>query len=353
MRRGGESGRCCRVQMVAPGCSRLERVVVLSEMNRSTQRSLSIAIAIIAVIIHGIYSSPVFGCSICQSGDPLAPVGTAKLDSGQVQIALHYEYLTAQARSDDNPYFIETLTQMTLRPVVAFSPWGRLSVVIQAPIVYKDFGEWFVPAPGTPIDSTADFNPTRTQPTGLGDVDLGIRLFALDRKDFDRFSWHRLGVSIGSSLPTGSNDAQANGERIDEHAQLGTGAFGPYGGILYAFSQDPWNFFGSVSGKFPLTNGHGYKYGAALLWSIAGEYRIIERLSLGVGLDGRYAARDVRNGEYQENTGGFVLAAVPIVKFNLYDELWLTARAQLPIATHLFGEQSVGPTFITGVQYTF
>ena len=65
------------------------------------------------------------------------------------------------------------------------------------------------------------------------------------------------------------------------------------------------------------------------------------------------SARDSSAGILQENTGGLVIAAAPIVKFNLYDELWLTGRAQLPVFTHLFGEQSVGPTFFTGLQYTF
>jgi hypothetical protein len=302
-------------------------------------------------LILGFIAGPALGCSICQSGDPLAPAGTAKLDSGQAQLALSYEFLTAQARSDDDPSFVETLTQMTLRPVFAFSPWGRLSAVVQVPVVYKDFATWFQPGAGTEV--SGGYRSTRAQPTGIGDVDMGLRLFLLDQKDFDRFSWHRLGLTVGTSLPTGSNDAQANGFRIDEHAQLGIGALAPYGGILYAFSQDPWNFFGTLSGRSPLTNGYGYKYGAALLWSISGEYRIVERLSFGLGLDGRYAARDTSDGIPQENTGGFVLAVVPIIKFNLFGELWLTGRAQLPFATHLFGQQSVGPTFITGVQYTF
>ncbi len=317
------------------------------------RRHLTSAVVVIAVILQGAYVPSALGCSVCQSGDPLAPAGTAKLDSGQAQFALQYEFLTARARSDDVPFFVETLTQMTLRPVFAFSPWARLSAVVQVPVVYKDFAELFLPLTGTVIGPSDEYIPTRSKPVGLGDVDLGVRVFLLDRKDFDRFSWQRFGVSVGSSLPTGSNEAQANGFRIDEHAQLGTGAASPYAGILYAFSQDPWNFFGSVNGKFPLTNRHGYQFGAALLWSIAAEYRILERLSFGLGFDGRYAARDNRAGDPQENTGGLVLAAVPIVKVNLYGELWLTGRAQLPIATHLFGEQSVGPTFITGAQYTF
>ncbi len=302
---------------------------------------ISSAGLLLTVFAQAIFVSPANACSICESGDPLAVAGTAKLDAGQYQIALSYEYLTARARSHEDPLFIEELTQMTLRPVFVFSPWEPLSAVVQVPIVYKNFSE------------TADgSSANRTRPTGLGDIDLGVRVFLLSHKDFDRNSWHRFGVSLGSSLPTGRNDAQRNGLRLDEHAQLGTGAFIPYAGLIYSFSRDPWNFFATVHAKTPLENGYGYRYGSALLWSFALEYRAITRLSLGLGFDGRYALRDIHDSEIVSNTGGFVAAATPMVKFNLYDALWLTARAQLPFATHLFGEQSVGPTVVVGAQYT-
>jgi len=306
---------------------------------KRTYRLVPIA-ALLNVIVQ-VCALPANGCSICESGDPLAVAGTAKLDAGQSQIALSYEYLTARARSHDDPLFIEELTQMTLRPVFVFSPWEPLSAVVQVPIVYKNFSE-----------KTEGYSPNRTRPTGLGDVDLGVRVFLLSHKDFDRNSWHRFGVSLGSSLPTGRNDAQKNGFRLDDHAQLGSGAFTPYAGLIYSFSQDPWNFFGTVHAKTPLANGYAYRYGTALLWSFAVEYRAIDRLSLGLGFDGRYALRDIHDRIIVSNTGGFVAAATPMVKFNVYDALWLTARAQLPFVTHLFGEQSVGPTVVVGVQYT-
>jgi len=300
-------------------------------------------IALLATaVVQAVYVSSAFACSVCQSGDPLAPAGSAKLDAGQAQIALHYEYLTARARAHDDPLFVEDLMQMTLRPVFSFSPWEVLSTVLQVPVVYKDFSE-----------STPGYAPNVNKSTGLGDVDLGARIFVLSHKDFRNESWHRLGISLGSTLPTGKNDAQANGFRLDEHAQLGIGAFAPYAGVLYAFSKDPWNFFATVSAKRPLVNAYAYRYGPALMWSFAVEYRPVDWLSFGLGLDGRYAWADIQNGLTVSNTGGLVLAAAPVLKLNLFDELWFVARAQIPFASHLFGEQSVGPTFFGGVQYTF
>ncbi len=304
---------------------------------------LASTVAPLAIVIaQAIGISPAFACSVCQSGDPLAPAGSAKLDAGQAQIALNFEYLTARARSHEDPLSVEELTQMTLRPVFSFSPWSPLSAVLQVPVIYKDFSET------SPGDA-----PNRTKPTGLGDVDLGARIFVLNRKDFDRETWHRLGVSLGSTLPTGKNDAQANGFRLDDHAQLGIGAFSPYAGVLYSFSRDPWNFFATISAKRPLPNAYAYRYGPALMWSFTVEYSPIDRLSVGLGFDGRYAFADTHDRVTVSNTGGLVATAAPVLKFNAYDEFWLVARAQIPFATHLYGEQSVGATIFAGVQYTF
>ncbi len=67
--------------------------------------------------------------------------------------------------------------------------------------------------------------------------------------------------------------------------------------------------------------------------------------------NGRYARRDSIDGEAQTNTGGLVLAAAPGVAAGLTDALWLRVRAQLPVVTSLYGEQSVSPTYFASVQY--
>lgn len=281
-------------------------------------------------------------CSVCGCGDPLASAGEARLMTGQLRLALDTEVLTARARSDDDPAFVERLTQYTVRPVFAFSPIEILTLVVQIPVVRK---EWSQATPG--------YSPITAHPTGLGDVDVAARVFVYTKTRLAQMSRETLGLSAGSSLPTGDNSAQVQGLRLDEHAQLGTGAVGPYAGVLYAFRRDPWNFFGSVTGRVRLRNGYGYKYGSALLWSLRGDYRLVDWLSAGVSFDGRYAERDDRRGVLQTNTGGLVLAAAPGLKLRLYEELWLYGIVQIPVVTHLFGEQRVGPVFTASLQYTF
>jgi hypothetical protein len=60
---------------------------------------------------------------------------------------------------------------------------------------------------------------------------------------------------------------------------------------------------------------------------------------------------DVDQGATVENTGGFVLAAVPAVYANVFRGAWLLAKAQLPIATKLVGEQTIGPVVTVGLRY--
>lgn len=313
-------------------------------MRPSKRQSLTLrGVALAAAIGASVTLVPrAEACSVCQCGEPLAGIGQTKLNAGQVQLAMEYEILTARARSDFDPTFVEKLTQMTLRPIFALSPWDNFIAIVQIPLVYKDWAE------GTP-----GFSPSRARPKGLGDVDLSARLFILNRTHLARRSRESLALSAGTFLPTGQNAAQANGYRLDEHAQLGTGALAPYAGILYSLTKDPWSFFASINGKLPLRNDYAYRYGASLFWSARVERQFGNRVFLGLGLDGRYAWRDEHERRLLTDTGGLLLAAVPLVRVRLWDELWLNARAQLPFATHLFGDQSVGATFTTTVQYTF
>jgi len=281
-------------------------------------------------------------CSVCGCGDPLVLAGDSMPVANTLRFALEYEYLSATARSDDAPDRTETLTQMTLRPVLVYSPFSRINVVLQVPLVRKDWA-----LSGTPTEESET-----AVPMGLGDLDLGVRIFLWDATSIQARRRQNLALTAGTSFPTGRDDVTAaNGERIDQHAQLGTGAWGPYVGALYAFHQDPWNFFVSVTGRFRTTNSYQYRYGDAVLWSAQLRFRVIESLALQAGIDGRYAARDRSEGVLQENTGGLVISAVPGVAWNVTGPIWLLAQVQVPFATHLFGQQTLGVTASASLQY--
>ncbi len=279
-------------------------------------------------------------CSVCGCGDPLVLAGDSMPVASTVRFALDYEWLTATARSDDQPDRTESLSQMTLRPVVVYSPAGWLNLVLQVPLVRKDWT----------LSGTSTEPAENVTPVGLGDVDLGARFFVWDATSIQAQRRQNLALTAGTSFPTGSDDRTVNGERLDQHAQLGTGAWGPYVGALYAFHQDPWNLSLSVTGRFRTTNAYGYRYGDAVLWSAQLRFRVVEPFAVQLGVDGRYAWRDRLAGVLQENTGGLVVSAVPGLAWNVSGPVWLLAQVQVPFATHLFGEQTVGVTAMASLQ---
>jgi len=281
-------------------------------------------------------------CSVCGCGDPLVLAGDSMPVANTLRFALEYEYLTATARSDDEPDRTESLTQMTLRPVVVYSPFSWANLVLQVPLVHKD---WALSASPTAGTETAT-------PMGLGDIDFGVRVFVWNATSLRAMRRQNLALTTGTSFPTGAGDATtADGERIDQHAQLGTGAWGPYVGALYAFHQDPCNFFLSVTGRFRTTNSYGYRFGDALLWSAQLRFRVAEPFAVQLGVDGRYAGHDLSAGMLQENTGGLVVSAVPGLAWNVSGPIWLLAQVQVPFVTHLFGEQTVGLTATASLQF--
>ena len=136
------------------------------------------------------------------------------------------------------------------------------------------------------------------EPTGLGDLDLGARLFVWDATSIRAQRRQNLALTAGTT-----------------------------------------------------TNSDGYRYGDAVLWSAQLRFRVIESLALQAGIDGRYAGRDSSEGVPQENTGGVVVSAVPGLAWNVAGPIWLLAQVQIPFATNLFGQQTVGVTATASVQY--
>lgn len=283
-----------------------------------------------------VFAAPAQACSVCGCGDPLLSATDPAAVSGVLRLQLDATYLTVRAANDQNPALTDDLTQTILKLNAVYSPIPGLSFAGTLPVTRK-------------ILSTAGV--TSSDLSGLGDVELGGRLEVLDLPNFAAQRRQSLAVSAGSSMPTGPSDAQSGGVRVDEHGQLGTGAWGPFLGAHYRFEQGDWTAFASVSGRLQTTNSAGYRYGSALLWSVQGQYFADSSLALVLGIDGRYAAPDRQNAQSVDSTGGTVLALSPGLYWNVVGNAWLSARMQWPMYTHLFGVQSIGPVLVAGVQY--
>jgi hypothetical protein len=279
-------------------------------------------------------------CSVCGCDDPLVAVGDSSPKVGALRLALSFSLVTATARSDDDPQVTEQLSRMTLSPTVVYSPVDRVNLVLSVPVLRNHYN---ASGPDTHISATL-FGP--------GDAELSARYFLWRAVDFASRSRQNFAISAGTSTPTGRNSATQNGDRLDEHAQLGRGAFGPFAAAMYAFHRDPWNFTVDATARTFSNNHYDYHYGSAALWNAALQFRVLEPFALHAGINGRYALRDREEGEVQENTGGFVLQAVPGALLQIADSLWLQARVEIPFVKHLFGVQTLGPTYFAVVQWS-
>jgi hypothetical protein len=300
-------------------------------------RSLAAALLTAGFLLPG---RPALACSLCACGDPLVAASDSSSDPNALRLGVESEWLTASADvAEDGATGHENVEQGTVRMVAVYSPVAALNVVVQAPLVWKT------------TRTTLGAERATAKQSGLGDLDLGARWFLYDRSDFSSMRHQTFALSAGSSLPTGANRAEAGGVRLDEHAQLGTGAFGPYVGALYGLDQADWHGFASLTGRYRTQNDFGYRYGAALAWTVQAQRQLGSRFAVGLGVDGRWAVADRDAGADVPHTGGLVLAAVPQLSADVGGGVWLSVRAQVPFATALRGVQDVGPTFLAGVQY--
>lgn len=308
-------------------------------MRRTAQLLKSCVVS--ALLALGI-ARPARACSVCGCDDPLVAAENSAPNVGALRAALAASAVTASAQSDDEPGVTERLERLKLTPTLVYTPIRRLNLSADLPLQRNLYS-------ATSPDEAGESHTL----WGIGDGQLGARYFVLSAVDFSARRRQELALSAGTAIPTGPNSSKADGERLDEHAQLGRGAFGPYGGLTYAFHQDPWNFTVSAVGRVFTTNHYGYRYGSSLLFGAAVQYRPWDELAFELGTNDHYELHDTHDGEEQTNTGGLVAEASPGLLAQVSGELWFSARVQIPVYTHLNGQQHVGPTYVAVWRYVF
>jgi hypothetical protein len=145
----------------------------------------------------------------------------------------------------------------------------------------------------------------------------------------------------GIKTPLGENDHRREGQRVDEHAQPGTGSWDVFGGVALLHLLDKRSaFFASAQYRYNGKNDFDYRYGRIFLANAAYERKLGGRLDGVVELNYRYAGKDREDVEEELlNTGGAILYVTPRVLLDLGRGVVLRAAAQIPIARSLNGAQ--------------
>jgi hypothetical protein len=198
-----------------------------------------------------------------------------------------------------------------------------------------------------------EFEQTHT--TGFGDPEV----YAQRRLWSSEFNGN-LGVRtsifavFGVKTDWGENDLSEDGERLDEHAQPGTGSVDWFAGFSGShLLTRKSSLFASLQYRATGSNDFGYEYGDILLGNLAYEYKFSSRFDGVIEANYRHADRDRidHSGERDGNTGGTALYMTPRLLVNVGKGWILRAAVQIPVADDLNGVQDEDPVYNLGFTY--
>jgi hypothetical protein len=192
---------------------------------------------------------------------------------------------------------------------------------------------------------------------GISDPEL-YALLRLWSSNFGPALGRRTWISAvaGVKTPWGRNDLRQGGERVDEHAQPGTGSTDLFGGLsgIYLFDEKS-SLFASAQYRGTARNSFGYKYGNLTTANVAYERKLTERFDAVVEANFRHARRDQVDfsRELDPNTGGSILYVTPRLIVNLGRGIVVRLAAQIPTWKNLYGVQSEKVNFNAGLTFLF
>lgn len=309
---------------------------------------MSIAAGCLAVVLPLAGPKAAEACSICRCGDPaFASLGLDLFNPGRFNLALDWDrFEKEQGPEDDEERLIED--RYTLTASYALS--SRLTLLARVPWSSRELTE-----PGH--EELKHGEQEHVSASGLSDPELYVnfRLWSAPiTSAVGSRGW--VGVQAGVKTDWGRNEVEHDGERIDEHAQLGTGSTDWIAGAAGVYVLDPRSsLFGSAQYRHTGANSYGYRYGSITLVN-AGFERSFGRVVDGV-LEANYRDAGMDqvddSGTHDPNTGGQMLYATPRILIRLSPALVARASAQIPVAESLNGEQTEHTVWNAGITWTF
>jgi hypothetical protein len=289
-------------------------------------------------------------CSICRCGDPtFNALGAAIYAPGQFRLALDWERFDKENGVSDpgsgeivgNDAEIEN--RFTLSAAYSFGE--RFTLVGRLPFSVRR------------LTSTDDSGDVTTNTSGISDPDFTalFRVWASPfRPGLGRRAW--LSLALGVKTPWGRNDLTENGERLDEHAQSGTGATDVYGGLSAVILLDSQSsVFASFQYRRTGTNAYDYRYGRLTSANVAYERKLGRVVDAIIEANWRHAEQDRIDGygNRDPNTGGDLIYLTPRLVLDIGGGLLGRIGVQIPIVKSLYGDQTERPNLNVGVTVLF
>jgi hypothetical protein len=314
----------------------------------SLRRRLLRAAAAVAILAATVPSPRALACSICRCGDPtFNSLGSDVYSEAQFRIAFDFDrFNKSQLTVEDGRIGNDAEIEYRYTATVSYGFGDRFLLVARVPLSHRDLTTTFL-----------DGESEEVSTTGLSDPEF-YGLVRLWSSRFGEGLGKRSTVSaiFGVKTPWGQNDVQQDGERVDEHAQPGTGSTDLFGGFSgYYLLDERSTLFGSVQYRGTGRNDFGYKYGDSTIATLAYERKLMEPLDAVLEFDFRHAKRDQVDfeGVVDPNTGGTVLYITPRLLFAIGSHVALRAAVQIPIVENLYGVQDEKVNVNGGVTLLF
>jgi len=277
-------------------------------------------------------AAPAFSCSICRCGDPtFNALGKEGVAQTGLRVALDWDEVEKTQGSTANND-LDKLREQRTTALLAYGVSDRLSLFARVPYSERELTE----SGGGDIE--------RTDTSGLADPELygQVRLWS---SPFAGDVGMRTSVYAVGGIKTdwGRNNVSRDGERLDEHAQPGTGSTDWFGGLAGSYQLNPRSaLFASVQYRLTGRNEFGYRYGRIGLANLAYEHKLGGRWDAVLEANYRHSGKDEISaaGEMDPDTGGSMLYATPRILFDAGHGWVLRAAAQIPLTqSGLNGEQ--------------
>jgi len=187
--------------------------------------------------------------------------------------------------------------------------------------------------------------------SGIGDAEL------LGTYEFITKSAWRPALTLGMKMPSGENDVQSEDSdaaftRLEEHGQIGTGA---WDGMIMAHLRKAGTYWVSSTLGYRVNgeNDYGYRYGSVTWFDLSMTRSVSRNLSAGLGSRLRMAEKNKDAGESESDSGGTMFLLVPEIGYARGGDFNFSARCTLPVINQLNGKQSETPGLTVALTHSF
>jgi hypothetical protein len=278
---------------------------------------------LLAAAIGVTITLPALACSICRCGDPtFNALGNEGVAQTGLRLALDWDQVDKTQGIPSEEY--DSLSEQRATLLAAYGISDRLGVFARLPYSQRDLTE------------TANGDAETTHASGFADPEIygQMRLWS---SAFEGDVGIRSSIFAVAGVKTdwGENNASADGLRLDEHVQPGTGSTDWFAGLSGSYQINPRSaLFVSAQHRHTGRNDFDYRYGRTNLFNIAYEHKIGSRWDAVIEANYRNAARDEIDGlgGTDPDTGGSITYITPRLLFDAGKNWVLRVSAQLPLS---------------------